>query len=880
MKTLLLVYLGLIYLIVFGIGLSALLFNSPKKQLIAAPFLCYAAVQLFFGTSILSGFGSDLSFYLAVLVPVVLTFIAFKSINVYIEYVVSVLKPLLLHFFVVTVIILITAWPMLYFDSINSYYHSGALDLVQDVFVKSLTIYRTGEYKSIYGDERYVLSHVLQYTSPAFWFHFFGVQSISIVLIQYLVLLSLMYAGLYYWLRELVNQSRGSAICIAFFSCCSTFYVTSFVNYHAGTMMILALCFFMLFLFDEIEKSEKKSKKIALVTSFALLSIYCLLAYNYAIYIVYFIGLLSSSKFLLPKIRILVAHLNLTKKAIVAIFIGIFTMLLLIIYFITVNNDTFYITNLNPFAWNLPGYRPWKLMRSEAALLFYWGLIPSLIMGEGYLLFDKIYGFPILYYSLQFLAVFLTILTIQGVMIVSKNNAYLRATYLFIIAILPVFFLFLDPYYTYKILYTTQPLFILALVVKYNSMGLASLSCYRNLYYRKFVSLIIIILLIGNVITNAIENRSIISREYNSKPEIVNNISNVPSDILNNARLHMSPERYWLYMAHLFKSERMPLSAQVNQFKYLIFDSNDADISIYPDSGPLAQYGSISVFPAGNYILVDEQYHNIEKDVSIVGTRPVRVIYDRHTLDEISGRPTIDYSIKFTGNNSSERYKYIQIGIIPELSVNYKPLTLKYRLNGQYGTIDVKGNDILYIPVSGLQKINLKLWYEGEAVVDIWPLDQRKLIAKIFDIRLVEEKFEIDALRLLNPELSPSARNSVVFGNGWYGIESKTFRWGANDLEVGIFNASEKGRHTLDIDLEPGPSLDLPISIDLLDSDMNLIGRVNNIDKRTNVNFDLNIPDVASVKYFSLFLRVSKSTIPLSADPRDLSLRVFSMKIH
>ena len=248
MKVLLLVCLGLAYLHLVGLGLAAILFRSPQKQLVAAPFLGFAAVQLIFGAAVLLRMNPVASFYVAAIAPGLLAPLALKNIKAYLGYLASNFQGLLLHFFVLGGILVITAWPMLYYDSLESYYHSGALDLVQDVFINSMQVFRTGVYKS-----RFIVNHLLQYSSPAFWFHFFGIESVSIILVQYLILLVLMYSGIYLWLTSVMNQTRRTAICVALLSCSSTFYATSFVNYHGGTMMVLAACFFMLFVFAWVD---------------------------------------------------------------------------------------------------------------------------------------------------------------------------------------------------------------------------------------------------------------------------------------------------------------------------------------------------------------------------------------------------------------------------------------------------------------------------------------------------------------------------------------------------------------------------------------------------------------------------------------------------
>ena len=871
MKVLSLVCLGMAYLHLIGLGLASIVFRSPQKQLVAAPFLGFASVQLIFGAAVLLRMEPVLSFYLAALFPALFIPLAAKNVKAYFAYLATHARDVLLHVVIVVAILGMTAWPMFYYDSLEAYYHSGALDLVQDVSARqAMGIYTTGIYK-----EGYIVNHVLQYTSPAFWFHFFGIRSITIILVQYLMLLVLMYSGIYSWLTRVMLQTPRTAILVALLSCSSTFYITSFINYHGGTMMVLAVCFFMLVVFHEAAAAQVRREKVALFTCFAVLSVYFLFAYNYAIYVIYFIGLFAVRW--MPRINSFVRERKLLTAVIV---VSGYAALLVAIHLITANSE-FYMAIPHPFERNVPGYRPWETIRSEVGPLFYWGMLPSLVMGQGYLGLREVYSVPARFYPLLAAAVFLTILALQGTAIASRNRPHLRATYLFIGTIFPAFVFFLDPYYTYKVLYTTQPLFIFALVTKLQSMRSPSASAVQRKYLWGLSMAVAGFAIAANIFTSAVENENLLARSYNRTPEIIHGVLNVPQDVLMDAAfLVRTQEKYWLFQNELLGARGAIQILPPLRAKYLVYDKTERDITPYPDGPPVAQYGDFLVYLAKDFVAVDDYYHQPELESLRNGSRAVRLLYNRHTRDPKTDALTLECSLSFAGDNSSGRYKFVQIGIAPELSVNYKPITLRYTLNGTSGVIDVSGNDLHYIPLGDAKRFRLKLWYEGQIVADIFPLDQREFVAKMFDVRLVADKYSVDSLTLLNPGLDSDARNVAVFGNGWHGIESDDFRWGANEPEIVVVDPAKGKDAALNIDLEPGPSMEkLPISIELLDSDRRVIGRADNIAGRTTVRFDLVNATGAASGYLSLYLRTKGSIKRLQSDPRDLNLRVFSMKV-
>lgn len=448
------------YIEICGYGLSALLFKQIKHKFIAALFIGYIITQLLFGLSIL--FVKSYSIALVIsFIPFSLTVItAFSERNYFST--ISLKKIswyyLLVHFILVFFILFQTAWPLFLSNPIENYWHTGALDLVQDVFMQSIQIFKTGEYSS-----DFVVNHLLQYTSPAYWFIFFNTPSVSIILIQYLVLIVLMYIGIYMFSREILFFSPYEATLAGILSTTSAFYSATFTNYHGGTMMFLAIIFFALWLAMQ-DKSIFNKEEYRFVFLF-LICIYLLLVYNYAILYFYSFGLLF-----LTRIGKRITNTKFSLFSISVAFLSILVIGFLGIYIVT-HFSNFYLINKDFMAMDYQGYRVWEVIRSPLLPLFYFGLMPQLLMGVGYPYLPEIYLDKYLLFFLFGLAVYILIQMLFGVFKISRKYYYFRFFFMNMAAFFPVFFMFLDPYYTYKLLYTTQPLFIMALIYKFKNIS-------------------------------------------------------------------------------------------------------------------------------------------------------------------------------------------------------------------------------------------------------------------------------------------------------------------------------------------------------------------------------------------------------------------------
>ena len=101
-------------------------------------------------------------------------------------------------------------------------------------------------------------------------------------------------------------------------------------------------------------------------------------------------------------------------------------------------------------------------------------------------------------------------------------------------------------------------------------------------------------------------------------------------------------------------------------------------------------------------------------------------------------------------------------------------------------------------------------------------------------------------------------------------------RWGANDLELLVMNSTEDNLK-VEFDVEPGPSIQaLPLQIEIINEEDRKIGYIE-INTREKVIIDLIIEK--DKRYQMLKMKVLNKSKKLEVDPRDLNLRVFSMKV-
>lgn len=868
----------LLFLLASGYGIASILLNQFKHRLISSLFIGYVATQVIFGIFIVVSANYYISYTLA-LSPLLITMIVFyksyknKHLSCNILYRLH-LKEKWIHLYAILFIVIQTAWPLLLANTIENYWHSGAVDLVEDVFIKSLHIYNEGKYGGEYG-AGLIFNHLLQYTSPAFWYILFKGPSVGVVLLQYIVLLILMYFGVYIFAREIILFNKLEAILAGLLSTTSAFYSASFANYHGGTMMFLSMIFYFLWLIMSVNKEPHFVSRPAII--FFTFITFFLLSYNYALLFFYSFGLVV---FLATKHLQVFSFINRSPLLNTGLFL--ITLLVGLLAIITITYySKFYMVTYDIFDFDYPGSRAWEAMRSSLAPLFYFGLIPQLLMGSGYPYHHEIYSNKILLLLLFSLSAYIAIPTLVGAIRLSANNAYFKYTFITITAFFPIFFLFLDPYYTYKLLYTTQPMFVMALIYAFKSRQVSNkninISVGQVVTFRWIGLSVFILIAIINFSYTTYANLEIRNRWYNKNPEIFETVLDIPNDIINQSYLLTSAvETKWIIAAFLLQHQKEKFIYNISNAKYLLTFQHWEEEDVGTIKGKLINsWGDFSLYPAENFIVFipgEISYHQAEKENNKFQSRAISWLYDERTKDG-----GIIYEMNFYGKLAKKNYCLL-FGVEPGPAISYMPFILNYKLNEEEGIIKVNGSNFYCLPIvqKNNDEIKFNIAFIGDARNDLFPIEQRRLVAKVNYLDIIDQNdFNDYYWQLLNPAVS-NPQNTVLFGNGWHAIESEDFRWSGGDSEILVIKPSSN-HLKLSIELEPGPSLAyLPMDLSLLDANGKVIGS-SKIYRKDRVEFTIDINPLTTISKF--ILKSNSPTKKIHQDKRSLAFRAYEFEL-
>lgn len=752
-------------------------------------------------------------------------------------------------------------WPIIYAPSQELYWHSGADDLIRDVFGYSLKISSTGDYNKLP-----LIGHSLQYFSPAYWLLFFNDNNIKIILINYLLLLLFMFNGLYIWTKKTLNLSNKQSLFIAFISCNATFYTASYINYHGGTMMILAVIFYFLRLYFNPENNRAKLINLSFFSIFLIFS-YHIAATLFYIATLPILKLTNSDRF-----SIYIKKLaNISKLKIAFILFSIFTLSAAILFWYVTHNS-FYFASTTIAPYDYPGYRAWELIRSPLVFAFYWGLIPSLVMGDGYPLLREIYSQPTIYYLIIFFSAYLTSLLFFSIKSINKKElAYVKFSCTFIAFLFPIFLLILDPYYTYKLLYITQPLFFVAIVHWLNNKSHFYTITNARFNLNFFVLPPILFL---NIYWSIGATFSIFTRDYNNSTKIFEDLQSIPKNIACSSDFVIpSNELKIIFSAFFQQIEFCDNFKKSSTIPYLISSKLVKDINYRMPKDSIYDNESFSVKTKTNYLFISENFTSSEKNNF---AEPVRQLYDR----ELKHNQPVSYELSFTIDNSNCYYDFIQLLIGPGDSRKHPDFNLFYKINNKVNPIKIFDQTLSYIPIKdNCSTFPVKIFTtDNEHLISLLPIEQRKLSAKILDLQLVKEKYTFDSLKLLNPTINVDQENLFAFSSGWSEFESNQFRWSQGQSEFIILNPTHNSL-ILELDLETGPSIsDNFMNFFVLNSDGLPISDFTLKTGRHKTRIMLN--NLLSNKPNRFLIQIDQHLSPIENDKRLLAFRLFSAALY
>jgi hypothetical protein len=211
--------------------------------------------------------------------------------------------------------------------------------------------------------------------------------------------------------------------------------------------------------------------------------------------------------------------------------------------------------------------------------------------------------------------------------------------------------------------------------------------------------------------------------------------------------------------------------------------------------------------------LITYSYYQAEQNPAVYDGHPFRWVKDVISLDVINP----------SGTNQS-----LLACVEPGPGLDYRPFYLYVYVNNEvFDSIFVSGMQASVLPLPRLGEfINTIKLVNKEHGKNLLPWEERYLNYRVSLLGLTNQRFPIEALRLLNAsrDIVPQATWSrlattsetfrdttdlLCIWNGWGSMEQwggARFRWVNNDAELLLFNPSEKSRF-LNVELERGPSL-------------------------------------------------------------------------
>lgn len=784
---------------------------------------------------------TQLSFYIAVLfllISLVYVTLNIKKIYKLIREKFS-LNVLLMTFSAIALIV----WPLFFIES-KYYLHSGADDLIGDVYHQVMTLSN----QDIYSFGVYIM-HSVQYFAPTLSSLLLGKTTIANILLLDVMFLGLYFLSIYYFSNIYLNISKSHSLIIAFFTVCSNFYATTYINYHPGTLIAVPLMLFLItFVLKSNDLMNLETKLLKKTIVFMLIIVFVTFTYN--IMILMF--------FLFPFLYIYIVKKFgdnfLYSKKNLAILTLLYVSACFVFYYYLLNH-TSYLLFENPFTLEYPGYRQWELLRSEFLFAYYFGLIPSMLMGVGYQLFEYYNFWPIKYFIVLLSLVFMTI-SFYGIYYLSGKYEYIKYFTINILLFFIPFVILLDPYYTYKLLYITHGIFIISLYFGW----VAITNKYKNV-----VMFLLITLGFINLAYLFVMNYNVVNR--------------VSHNIKQYQELEKLDMEYQIGVANLDYKNIINYIHNINHINYKI-NPNSSNILIsnfkqdITDKNNL-EYGHIvykgefyTVLQLGkNYLLSTDKYKQVEQ----YNNMPLRWIYDDTGLNR-----SIISELNFIGSSNK---KYLKFYAYPGES-SMKGLDLDVTIDNIVHQFKINGETLVSVPLGKDGNFSVKISTTQKGV-SMFPKEQRKLLVMLSRVSFSDESYTTNDFEELNPKNDVANQdfnksNNILIGNGWYPQELANMRWGSDNVELLILN-SELDRLDIEFDLEPGPSLkELPLKIDILTDNNEKIAYIE-IDKREKIRITL--PVKANERYQIIKLKVLNDTKKLKFDPRDLNFRLFSVKV-
>ncbi|MCX6175449.1 MAG: hypothetical protein NTZ27_11910 [Ignavibacteriales bacterium] len=564
-------------------------------------------------------------------------------------------------------IFILSSWQYIIIGE-GHYYHSGNEDYFDGVYGGDL-YYNNVPTKYIFNDLAgsvfYTAVIKYQYCSQAFWRTLIGLGGLDGFVLQEIFCLLLTSIGVFWLSKNVFEIKKSVALWITFWSVSASFYFSTFMTGHIGSIMYVSvipvflgisllwirksiswlwilLLGLIYYFIDNTYPGPINLLLIPLVFTFIQERI--LGPRDFWSKIQKFLGINSEGK-----IKTKIKDISILKAL---------TLTLLIIIGLIVS--AFWLWDRTEEIRILAVMRTgvsWKISLFKEMIMIFWGIYPPGSVGTTSILPLFITNNFINNTALIFgISLSLIVLIAAFKLIKSKNKLFL---FLYIMLFVPFLivmrFFWGSPYYFYKFLYVHQFIIVIVLFI-----WLSEYPPTLKLWKRKFIFVLFTILALLNVLWNVLLGMDLLERPYHNKEKITDFFKNTSPEIISKSYLDIPNEVNRLAFQAIFWERKIQLCRNRNESEYIInlrninvplYNSVDT-IKVLFDNGLL----SISKNPHKNIMTITTAYEpNFSDDININWIGNAQSVLYENMKDEIHG------ILQYIKKNKLEKETFLDI---------------------------------------------------------------------------------------------------------------------------------------------------------------------------------------------------------------------------
>jgi len=862
-----LVYLLVVLLLSYAFGYSLLSSAKREKEMpLLSTIVGYAVSQLLFYAIFLVSKNAYIAFY-----GVAVFALASFAISVYkhkaawrfcLPHVENIMP-----IFVITALFLSLIAPYLYYGAGN-YWHTASEDAFDALNgkdyllgnIKAVQDFLTYDYMNQWRanntsmEQSFIYSHAaIQYSSIAFFSIFTGLQtSFDPWLIQAVVNFILMFVGIYLLSKERLKQSSRFSIIFAAVGASSHLYFGTFISMHEGSIIFGAVIPYLLYSMLGYQGTRERFYLYLSILFIVFVSItypHPLIFFVIPFVMFMFVGRLKELVNLLFCRKVLLIFTIILLAALCA------WAYMFVQYYVVFSESRF---------------RSWGMSFAPQMLLIYWGLAQSYI-SNGQTVNSIIFSVDWLESSLFVIAAIFTVVSIYGAILASRVHGYFKWFILFwIVCFIGIRYVIADSYYFYKLLYTTQFVFLFFFM-----LALAKMYGGASVVLKKISIAIFTVFVVSNLTFNILSNYVVYQMEYNKNPDRFSSILEADHEMLKQAYLEIPKQNYKQVVDYYLRSKGIFYSKELKNAKYIVLMKNVETVydELYKDAAVKVVFEN-SAFkiiekPTINYLSCDGGWETETSQEAYGGFKDSPFIW-------------MSNGFKLTLSGKTDK-KYMQFCIESGPGVDFKPIDISF--DGNILSDFISGCAFIDVNSSGDFMHTITSSAKGHKLL---PFEERELNYRVGFVDFTDKNYSLEAYNYLNPKndvipqkdrdslQNGNLRDGIILGNGWYPQELANMRWGSDSLELVVVNPS-KNAVTVQMSAEPGLGcMGKPLSFKVLnESGETVSGAV--LDKKKNI--ELVLPVMPGREYEIFKIKLDNKLQKIEADPRLLGIRIFSLKI-